>query len=1602
MLLTLYDSYGNAKARIAPDESSTQDKEIQGDNLLKLSFTLYEFVPIDVNDYMDYGGERYWAVEKYAPAQKSTVEWEYSLQLYGIESLIKRFLVLNNTDGENEAVFTLTARPVDHVRLIVKNINDGMDGTMNFKAGAVEGTENVVIDYTGKYCHEALKELAEAVGTEWWFDGETLNLCRCEHGEEVALGYDKGLTSLDRDTADGAKFYTRLFPIGSTRNIDPEKYGHSRLMLPDGAQYVDVNVEKYGIIHHYEQSAFAGIYPRRVGVVGSVRHEEVKDKDGKPFTIYYFRDNDLPFDPNDYEIGGLVKRVSFQEGSELAGLGTDNDHYFEVNFNSDTKEFEIITIWPYDDDTQLPGGTLVPKAGDKYILWNIRMPDEYYGLAEKELRSAVDEYNRKHALDVSRYKAPTDHVWMEETGTELFIGRRIRLESREYFPETGYRQSRITRISRKVNLPGQMDLEISDALSTGAMAKIDDAIADARNYAGTMVGTINVPDIIRSWDTTKPADTNLYSARRTHKEFLSKNSEDTAQKLITFLKGISLGKGGKYYLDEDGIAKLAKLMLGDFVKGSTGAGIYADAQGNWHIEGDYFHIRKKLTAEEVEIMKSTHIRGKVINSPGSFTVYKVEKIDGGWRCYFKQKDGEGRTVSNTMAVDDYAYCETFNLTDQSGKLSNHYWHRRVFGLGTDYVDICDNSNSDDYASGSDEPQVGDEVSTLGNRTNPERQHAIIQSAAGTGSPYYRMYVGIDSFSLPRPKIQMSPTEGSWWTVTDESGHEVTMEEYLSSLRSQLKAVQEQNDKQLVIWFGDNIPTLDTAPSSDWQDDLTRLEHLHDIYYNRSYAQTGGGRAYSFEQTAGGTGCEWREITDADVLKSLEEAVEAQRMAREAQTTADKAVDAVADMADDDRLTMAEKLTLLREWESIMEERPGLLKEANAAHVDRSGYTSALRELATYLNDGEAWDGSSVPSWLEEPGTRDISGPTFRARWSAFTSARTALQTAIGNSHIRAFASEPLPPYGVGDLWMDGSRTLVCVHGRDYGTSYDASDWTDLSDMVEAREPARYLQALAERALEEDPALTVTGADVKVYLGTSAAGHEDGDIAYSAGSGARIYTGSTATQGSSVLTAACAGAHAALGDRTIRLTRSSSASPSGTASRYDVNLVVLTAQDPIDGEYEERFVEVFVYNGDTWTLAGEAQTRGYLDIFGGKVRAVITGDNGDGTVGTSGLVTKNGFATVFSQTVDADGDIARYSGLATYMNDNDYVTGNSLRSYVSDHKFVTEASLDTYVKKVPGDDGSYTLESGIRLAADQITFLGKTVINDKFVVDDDGNVTMDGFTATNANITGTINAHEGNIAGFRISGNGLTNTPFQNDAYIIFRNDYHKCFAGIGGNVLPATTGARAVARFENEDEADQWGLGYNVAMVVSAKGAHVGDDYTGNCAIDILGGYIAGFGVKPKLIGLDTTTSSEDLGRLSVTLKKSVGAIWASTQYYYKHTVDGKEVKDTKVRDVQIMLPSMTEADEGKMIWIKRGSNSRGELSLLAGIYSYKEYEGGRWTNKSSLSYFLIDDDKEATSVSIISEGDAMCFIFFPTLTVTMNNYTYHGCWIQWKAPRDW
>ena len=128
-----------------------------------------------------------------------------------------------------------------------------------------------------------------------------------------------------------------------------------------------------------------------------------------------------------------------------------------------------------------------------------------------------------------------------------------------------------------------------------------------------------------------------------------------------------------------------------------------------------------------------------------------------------------------------------------------------------------------------------------------------------------------------------------------------------------------------------------------------------------------------------------------------------------------------------------------------------------------------------------------------------------------------------------------------------------------------------------------------------------------------------------------------------------------------------------------------------------------------------------------------------------------------------------------------------------------------------------------------------------------------FKSTEAEITGKITATSGTfnnvlivsgkIAGFTIEGNTLKNYPWTNDASIIFRNDNKGCFAAIGGNVLPVSTGVRAVARFENEDKTDQWNIRNNYAMYLSAKNGMYNFAFYGTGS-GILDGSIVGYGFQ--------------------------------------------------------------------------------------------------------------------------------------------------------------
>lgn len=754
MELKVYNRKGVLKLTVSPSDNSTRQKRLMGDHMLGLSFTAFECVPLEVYDYVDFEGVRFWITEEYAPKQTSTVEWEYDCKFYGIESLMRQAIVLKIVDGENDPIFSLTAPAREHMALIVANINRQM-GTTDWKVGEVLSTENLTLDYEGTYCDEALSMLADAAKTEFWTDGMTVNLCRCEYGDEAVLGYDNGLVSLERESADNVKFFTRLFPIGSTRNIDPDEYGYSRLQLPSRRSYVEQNTQQ-GIVEHYERDAFSGIYPRRIGTLSGVRSEQHTDDDGEPFTIYYVKDTSLTFDPNNYEIGGLVKQMTFQSG-ELNGRD------FEVNYDSKKKEFEIITQWPYDDDTQLPGGLLIPKVGDEYILWNIRMPKEYYTLAEQEFAEAVDEYLLEHDQDRYVYKGRTDYVEVARRRLALDVGRRVRLESDEYFPGTGYRTSRITSISQNVQYPSEMDIEVSDVLGKGALEKIDEELGEVRHYAKT--ASAGLPDIVRSWENTPASDFNLFSAKRSRKEFLNKRENDTAQGLITFEQGLRLGgfksgiAGGE--IDAAGNAELLSVVVRSllrspsFVDGLLGSGwqLEMDADGISHLAVDRLTVRQTMRVLELLVEKVRSVGGELVVSAADGKVSGVD-MDAAGQHYLLTFE-----MGCPFVAGDLVRCKV-----EGGAASKSYW-----------VEIASVEGGVATVAASEFggalPAVGDECVLMGSTSDPQRQGLILISATDDGQPRIDVMNGVSGKTLAGClHARMGNLDGiadSWFPADDQ-------------------------------------------------------------------------------------------------------------------------------------------------------------------------------------------------------------------------------------------------------------------------------------------------------------------------------------------------------------------------------------------------------------------------------------------------------------------------------------------------------------------------------------------------------------------------------------------------------------------------------------------------------------------------------------------------------------------------------------------------------------------------------------------------------------------------------------------------------------------
>ena len=340
---------------------------------------------------------------------------------------------------------------------------------------------------------------------------------------------------------------------------------------------------------------------------------------------------------------------------------------------------------------------------------------------------------------------------------------------------------------------------------------------------------------------------------------------------------------------------------------------------------------------------------------------------------------------------------------------------------------------------------------------------------------------------------------------------------------------------------------------------------------------------------------------------------------------------------------------------------------------------------------------------------------------------------------------------------------------------------------------------------------------------------------------------------------------------------------------------------------------------------------------------------DGTLREcGGLSVSTYFTNLFNKkiTLDTSGNVKNISKSGLLVT----ADKTALETKISnvEGKIISSATIETMIS-------NGISEASIR--ADQISLEGVVTANKYFKI----------------NLDGSMHASAGQIAGLKIEGEGLTNQGFDNDAYIILRNDSHKVFAGIGGNVLPASTGTRAVARFTNEESSKYFG-DVNYSVVCGAKGAVT------NVALDMtLGGYVAGLRIKNAYMSSGGSTY-----RTAKDIDKNVHSVLLAGAGYYK-------------------LPKMEKWDDGYVIFIKRTTNS-GSVHLCSNVSVTIDAVTAK--DKVGTSFIYYDSGSGTTDLEIESLGDAMMLVYHRDMsfTVTENNKEKKcdGGWIQYKCPRDW
>lgn len=390
-------------ASIKIDEKTVFTQQIMGEHKITAQFVSYSVLPVQLGDYIIYGGENFYIGTVPNVIKHSNFAYEYTI-IFEAE-VYKLYNKLFMDEGAADFSYFGTAQ--DLLQLVIDNMNEIEPG---WTLGTIGTTEGQLMSFSGDSCRTALTKIAEAFGMEFILAGKAISLV-LEVGHDTTLSFQygkgKGLYELTRQYIQDKNVVTRVYGFGSDKNISTSyRNGAKKLIFAN--KYLEENTALYGII---EGSAnFDDVYPHRDGTVTAVNATD----------IFQITDSSLDFDINAQLMSGVTAAIVFKTG-DLAGYQFDIISYDAANKIIHFKQFTD------SNDYLLPNSTFKPSVNDIYTLVNIIMPQTYIDAAETLLQSKTQTYLDENSVPQVAYSLKLDPFFVKQNGTLLHTGDRINI-----------------------------------------------------------------------------------------------------------------------------------------------------------------------------------------------------------------------------------------------------------------------------------------------------------------------------------------------------------------------------------------------------------------------------------------------------------------------------------------------------------------------------------------------------------------------------------------------------------------------------------------------------------------------------------------------------------------------------------------------------------------------------------------------------------------------------------------------------------------------------------------------------------------------------------------------------------------------------------------------------------------------------------------------------------------------------------------------------------------------------------------------------------------------------------------------------------------------